>query len=99
MNMFNFGKALELLKDHKKVARNGWNGKGMFLYLTTGSEVPATGIKSETANHLFGNRLLECDTTVKISPHIDLKSVDGSITVGWTASQTDMLADDWFNVE
>ncbi|MTO24509.1 DUF2829 domain-containing protein, partial [Turicibacter sanguinis] len=28
----NFGQVLELLKQGKKVARRGWNGKGMFLY-------------------------------------------------------------------
>ena len=29
----NFGQALELLKQGKKVARNGWNGKGLWLEL------------------------------------------------------------------
>ena len=29
----NFGKALEELKNGKKVARIGWNGKGMFLFI------------------------------------------------------------------
>ena len=29
----NFGLAIEALKDGKKVAREGWNGKGMFLEL------------------------------------------------------------------
>ena len=29
----NFGKALEELKEGKKVCRNGWNGKGMWLEL------------------------------------------------------------------
>lgn len=28
---FSFGKALELLKEGRKVARNGWNGKGMWI--------------------------------------------------------------------
>lgn len=28
----NFGLAIEALKDGRRVARNGWNGKGMFLY-------------------------------------------------------------------
>lgn len=32
-----FGKAIELLKNGKKVARSGWNGKGMFLSLVKGS--------------------------------------------------------------
>ena len=29
----NFGEALEALKAGKKVARAGWNGKGMYIYL------------------------------------------------------------------
>ena len=33
----NFGDALALLKSGKKVAREGWNGKGMFLFLVPGS--------------------------------------------------------------
>jgi len=32
-NGLNFGQALEALKDGERVARSGWNGKGMFLYL------------------------------------------------------------------
>lgn len=28
---FNFGKAIELMQDGKFVAREGWNGKGMYL--------------------------------------------------------------------
>jgi hypothetical protein len=35
---------------------------------------------------------------VKINPHIDMKASDGSIVIGWLASQTDMLSDDWFIV-
>ena len=30
-----FGEALQLLKDGKKVARRGWNGKGLWLELQT----------------------------------------------------------------
>lgn len=26
-----FGEALELVKDRSKIARNGWNGKGMYV--------------------------------------------------------------------
>lgn len=31
----NFGEAIRLLKAGGKVARKGWNGKGMYLYLYT----------------------------------------------------------------
>jgi len=34
----NFGIALDLLKDDKKVARAGWNGKGMWLNLQVPDE-------------------------------------------------------------
>ncbi|KUR80945.1 DUF2829 domain-containing protein [Novosphingobium sp. FSW06-99] len=33
INALNFGHAIELLKDGHKVARAGWNGKGMWLLL------------------------------------------------------------------
>lgn len=91
----NFGQALEELKQGNKVGRKGWNGKGMFIYLTTGTIIPVVNMKKETANHLFGERLLECDATVEIKSHIDMKAVDGSITIGWNPSQVDMLAEDW----
>lgn len=35
----NFGQAIEALKAGKKVARAGWNGKGMYIYLVH-SDVP-----------------------------------------------------------
>ena len=86
---FNFGKALELLKEGKKVCRSGWNGKGMFLTLQKGSIVKGNMMRNEPAKDFYG------DGDVKICPHIDMKSADGSYVVGWLASQTDMLADDW----
>ena len=96
---FTFGEAIRRLKAGQKVARKGWNGKGMFIYLTTGTIVPAVSMKPETANHLFRDRLLECDETVCINSHIDMKSADGTIVIGWLASQTDMLAEDWIVAE
>jgi len=32
---------------------------------------------------------------IEICPHIDTRSADGKCVVGWLASQTDMLAEDW----
>lgn len=94
----NLGQVIEELKNGKKLARKGWNGKGMFIYLTYGSEVPVISMKAETTKHLFGEKRLECDETVKINPHIDMKATDGTVIIGWLASQTDMLADDWYIV-
>ena len=90
-----FGEAIKALKNGYKVCRKGWNGKGMFIYMQGGSIVPVVNMKKEVTKHLFGDRLLECDATVEIKPHIDMKAVDGTITVGWNPSQVDMFADDW----
>lgn len=85
----NFGEALVALKENKKVARSGWNGKGMFLFLVSGStfEVnrkPLLGIYPE-------------GTVINYRSHIDMRTVDGEI-VPWTASQSDVLAEDWEEV-
>lgn len=88
--MMNFGSALQALKNGQKVAREGWNGKGMFLFLVPGSvfkvnRAPLLGIYPE-------------GTEINYRPHIDMKTVDGEI-VPWVASQTDVLAEDWCVVE
>jgi len=87
--MSDFSKALELLKKGEKVARVGWNGKGMFLFLVPGSTFkvnrpPLLGIYPE-------------GTEIKYHAHIDMKTADGQV-VPWLASQTDLLADDWLTI-
>lgn len=88
-----FSEALYALKRGAKIARAGWNGKGMFLTLQDGSEVDGSFMRNENAKNFYG------DGKVRICPHIDMKAADGSYVVGWLASQTDMLADDWCIVE
>lgn len=94
----NFGQALEYLKAGRKVARKGWNGKGMFIYLVKGTTIPYINLRNEAAEALAHTPANE-DNTVVINSHIDMKAADGSIVVGWLASQTDMLAEDWEIVE
>lgn len=72
-----FGKALDLMKQGRKVRREGWNGKGMHVALT-------------------GSTLLNCSTVMR--DFIYMKAADG-LLVPWTASQTDVLAEDWLLVE
>ena len=84
-----FGLAVEAVKKGKKIARAGWNGKGMFLFLVPGStfkvnRAPLLGIYPE-------------GTEINYHAHIDMKTADGTI-VPWLASQTDVLADDWIVV-
>lgn len=81
-----FSQALAELKIGRRVARAGWNGKGMFVFLVGGSNFivnrePLLSIMGEGAE-------------VTYRPHIDMKDSEGKI-VPWLASQTDILADDW----
>jgi hypothetical protein len=91
----NFGDALEALKAGKKVARAGWNGKGMWLVLVPGT--PRCELRPGTPYHAaLGEGICE------ILPHIDMWTVNAegrrAMLPGWVASQTDMLAEDWKQV-
>ena len=86
----NFEQALTQVKSGQKVARAGWNGKGMFIFLVPGSvfqvnRPPLLGIYPE-------------GTEIRYHAHIDMKTADGMV-VPWLASQTDILADDWETIE
>ena len=103
----NFGEAIDALKAGKRVARSGWNGKGMWLALTPGSIVPcdkARGAAEHLARELLTTDALSShprpqDRSIIIGAHIDMRAADGSLVIGWLASQTDMLASDWMIVE
>ena len=89
----NFGHALEALKGGYRVARSGWNGKDMWLALSCGEArlVPAAGFWS-TQNRAWAH---ENGGSAKVLPSITMKTATGEILMGWLASQTDMLAEDW----
>lgn len=81
-----FSTALQHIKNGSKLAREGWNGVGMFVFLVPGStfvvnRAPLLGIYPE-------------GTEVNYRPHIDMRDAEGKI-VPWIISQTDALAEDW----
>lgn len=82
----NFSEALTAIKTGHRVARSGWNGKGMFLFLVPGSVFK---VNREPLLSILGE-----GTEVQYHGHIDMKTAQGYI-VPWLASQTDLLADDW----
>lgn len=81
-----FGQALHALKEGRRVARAGWNGKGMFVFLVPGSNF--------TVNREPLASIVGMGTEITYRPHIDMKDAEGKV-VPWLASQTDILADDW----
>lgn len=93
----NFGLAIEAMKQGHKVARAGWNGKGMWCIYNPGSkgETHAMFEGSVYKNHGVD----ECE----ILPHFDMYTVNAhgrrAMLPGWLASQSDMDAEDWMIME
>ena len=79
----NFGEALENLKQGEKVARAGWSGKSMFLFLIKPVEIE---YKKELPKEYENSEHLEV---------VALKTADNKILTGWTPNGIDMLAEDW----
>jgi len=82
-----FSHALAALKLGHRVQREGWNGKGMFLFLVPGSVFK---VNREPLLSIVGE-----GTEVQYHAHIDMKTAQGYV-VPWLASQADLLADDWY---
>lgn len=81
-----FSAALDAVKSGQRAARQGWNGKDMFIFLVPGSKftvnrAPLLGIYPEGTEIIYHG-------------HIDMKTAQGYV-VPWLASQADLLADDW----
>lgn len=88
-----FGLAIEALKKGLRVARAGWNGKGMWLSLSCdGSRIIPAELFWSPHNRAHAESQGGCATVL---PSITMKTATGEILLGWLASQTDMLADDW----
>jgi|11_taG_2_1085331.scaffolds.fasta_scaffold00026_79 hypothetical protein len=94
VNGLTFGQAIEALKMGKRVAREGWNGKGMFLFLLPADD----GIPTKVINDPALRTVIETETgkdTFDAYGSIRMWTADKKVLTGWLASQTDMLAEDW----
>ena len=99
-----YGQALEAVKEGKLIARQGWNGKGMFVFMRPADELSINfivhNVKSlpNSVKGYFADQTnlgLDGEDKIKFTPYLCMKSADNSIVNGWLASQTDMLSEDW----
>jgi hypothetical protein len=104
MNKVNFGTALEAVKQGKLIAREGWNGKNMFVFQRPEDELDidmiinkVKSLPQSVKNYYDVNtkQNLLHPVKIKFTAYLCMKAADGSIVNGWLASQTDMLAEDW----
>ena len=79
-----FGEALDKCKQGARISREGWNGRDQYIEIA--SDIHYTNFHGER----------------KIAAHLDVGShclvfvnPRRGIQMGWLASQSDMLADDW----
>ncbi|HOH18737.1 MAG TPA: DUF2829 domain-containing protein [Bacilli bacterium] len=92
-----FSEALEAVKNGKAITRKGWNGKNQFVFMTPGRTLELgkhdiwTKHVQEVARQNGGK--------VVIQPYLNIKTVKNEIQIGWLATQSDMLANDWEIVE
>lgn len=86
----NFGLAIEAAKMGRKIARTGWNGKGMWVVYRTGypDGIPCNKNTADAVGIPEGSLF-------KVQPYLQMKCVDDSFQM-WLASQSDILADDWY---
>ena len=95
-----FGEAILALKAGLKVARAGWNGRGMYLWLK-----PAAIIKKEWCRDPYLIECIEANGGEEILAlgTICMYTHDSTgrkaVLTGWLASQSDMLCEDWYIVE
>ena len=82
----NFGEAINKMREGKRVSREGWNGKNQYIELATNISYKNAKGEIKNAEHLdIGNAAIAFVGT-------------RGIQLGWLASQSDMLADDWQEV-
>ena len=95
-----FGEAIRALKAGLKVARTGWNGRGMYLWLK-----PAVEVKREWCRDPYlieaidrnGGESIAALGTICMFTHDSTGRK--AVLTGWQASQSDVLCEDWYIVD
>jgi hypothetical protein len=96
-----FGQALEAVKVGKRIARKGWNGKNMFLWMLPAGEVPKSAIHDPALRAVIDEHIEGDFFTALPTMRMWTRNAEGrwGVLTGWLASQTDMFSDDWMIVE
>lgn len=106
----NYGQAIEALKNGKMCAREGWNEKGMFVFMQVPSEISIDivpkmqslppSVKDEFAKRYaevqeeVKNGVPRTQSSIRYSNQLGIVHIDNTIN-GWVASSSDTIATDW----
>lgn len=90
-----FGQAVEAMKQGKIVSREGWNGKGMFVFMQVPSEVPSDIIPKMTSlPAAVKAKVIERGQPLRYQNQLAIVYPDNNV-YGWLASPSDCLGTDW----
>lgn len=93
MTGMNFGHAIEAAKKGYRIAREGWNGKNMFVVYQKGyPEGIPCNVQTAEAYNMKPGELFKC------RPYLQMRCADGTHQM-WLASQSDILERDWMIVQ
>ena len=84
----NFGEAVNNVKNGHKIAREGWNGKGMFVIYVPEENIDLT----EQQEKMFGA------SNIILNEHFLIKNVNNTLST-WVPSINDCLSEDWYVIE
>jgi hypothetical protein len=92
MTTFDFGVALSKMSQGYAVRRTGWNGKGMYVFIVNPiSFGPTVGTTMHAIEKFGDDQIVQAD----LLPCVAMRTADKKILLGWLASQSDMLSNDW----
>lgn len=90
-----FGQAIEALKAGKRVAREGWNGKGLFVFMQVPAEINEEIVpKMQSLPQSVKDEFAKRGGSIRYSNQMALVAPNNSIN-GWAPSSSDTLAEDW----
>jgi hypothetical protein len=90
-----FGQAIEALQNGKRVAREGWNGKGLFVFRQVPSEIGFDIIpKMQSLPQSVKDEFAKRGGAITYQNQLAMVYPNNAI-YGWVASPSDVLENDW----
>jgi len=91
----NFGHAIRAMREGKRVAREGWNGKGLFVFMQIPSEITEEIIpKMQSLPQSVKDEFARRGGNISYSNQMAIVNPNNSIN-GWVPSSSDIYAEDW----
>ena len=100
MKDLSFGEAVIHVENGEMVAREGWNGKDMFIFTRPGDTLPVDFIeKVKSLPKKVKTFLMNRGKDVEFTEYLCMYTASGKIANGWIPSQADILANDYYVVK